>query len=493
MNTDAMTVGFTVTKLALTSHIAPDSIVAYQADRATGLAVPISQKQFLSDVAQLAASFPANGHLLNLCKNRYRFMVGIAAALVSRKISLLPSTYTPTVIQQVRSFAPDVFCLIDDGYAPDIPSDLLQITYPDQLTPSRNALPVPSIAAEQIAAYVFTSGTTGMPVPHAKTWGKLVENARVAQKRLQIETGTTLIGTIPSQHMYGLEATVLLALHGGCALWAGHPFHPAEVSACLQNARQPRVLVTTPVHLRALLNAGLEYSPVQGILCATAPLPKSVAMSAEQCLKGPLTEIYGSTETGQLATRCTTHTAQWHLHEGIALELENGNYYAFGGHVEERVALNDIIVPQGEHHFLLQGRSADLVNIAGKRSSLSYLGHQLMAIDGVLDGCYFMPQATVGADAGELPDAMLPDTTRLCAVVVAPGMQPKDILRALRQRIDAVFLPRPLVMLDKLPRNATGKLPQAVLQALWQTHNRRKTSTNMDEGDHHIATRVEEA
>jgi acyl-coenzyme A synthetase/AMP-(fatty) acid ligase len=482
-----MTANSTVEVLALTSHAAPDAVLAYQTDRLTGLAVPILQRQFLSDVAQLVAAFPPNGNLLNLCKNRYRFMVGIAAALVSQKISHLPSTYTATVLEQVRSFTPDVFCLIDEEGAYDIPADMGQVLYPEPSAPARHLLSVPDIAADQIAAYIFTSGSTGMPVPHAKTWGKLVENARVAQKRLQIETGTTLIGTVPSQHMYGFETTVLLALHGGCALWAGHPFHSTEISACLQAASQPRMLVTTPVHLRALLNADIEYSSVQGILCATAPLPMDVALAAEQRLKGPLTEIYGSTETGQLATRRTTQTAQWHLHEGISLECVNDSYYASGGHVEEKVALNDIVLPQDERHFLLQGRSADLVNIVGKRSSLSYLGHQLLAIDGVVDGCYFMPEANTDTDAGHLPD-----TTRLCAVVVAPGLQPKDIVRALRQRIDAVFLPRPLIMLDKLPRNATGKLPQAVLQALWQTHSQRKTTDKMD-GTHHKVTPAEQA
>jgi acyl-coenzyme A synthetase/AMP-(fatty) acid ligase len=481
MDTNAMTANPTV---ALTAHAEPDVIIAYQvsAGGVAGLTTPITQRQFLSDVAQLAAAFPTNGHLLNLCKNRYRFMVGVAAALVSRKISLLPSTYTATVIEQVRSFATDVFCLIDEEGAYDIPSDMLRVFYPAPSAPSQSPLSVPLIAAGQVAAYVFTSGSTGVPVPHAKTWGKLVENARVAQRRLQLATGTTLIGTVPSQHMYGFEATVLLTLHGGCALWAGHPFHPTEVFACLQRAPQPRVLVTTPVHLRALLNAALEYPTVQGVLCATAPLPTDVALAAEQCLKGPLTEIYGSTETGQLATRRTTHTPQWHLHEGITLERVDGNYYACGGHVEEKVALNDIVVPEGERHFLLQGRSSDLVNIAGKRSSLSYLGHQLLAIDGVLDGCYFMPQAD--AEVGEeLPDSLdkLPDTTRLCAVVVAPGMLPKDIVRALRQRIDAVFLPRPLIMLEKLPRNATGKLPHAVLQGLWRSYHESKAAAKANE------------
>ena len=39
-------------------------------------------------------------------------------------------------------------------------------------------------------------------------------------------------------------------------------------------------------------------------------------------------------------------------------------------------------------------------------------------------------------------------------------------MKHLRRRIDPVFLPRPLVIVERLPRNATGKLPQQALQAL---------------------------
>ena len=462
-----------VAAIALTAHSHPDAIVAYRADRVTGAVVAVTQQHFFSDVMQLAVTFPANEHLLNFCKNRYCFMVGVAAALVSKKISLLPSTDTATVIAQVRGFAPDVFCLLDEESTIVALADMQLVRYPAQPATAKHIYAVPDIPIAQVVAYVFTSGSTGMPVPHAKTWGKLVQNARTAQQRLQLAPGTTLIGTVPPQHMYGFETIVMLALHGGCAVWEGHPFHSSEISACLKNTHQPRVLVTTPVHLRALLNAGIDYPAVQGILCATAPLPMELALAAEQCLKGPLTEIYGCTETGQLATRRTTETAQWHLHEGITLEAADGNYQASGGHVEEKVILNDVLLPQGERHFLLQGRNSDLVNIAGKRSSLNYLGHQLLAIEGVLDGCYFMPQA----DADE--DGALPDTMRLCAVAVAPDIQAKDIIRALRQRIDAVFLPRPLILLNKLPRNATGKMPQAVLQKLWQNHTQRKAKVDV--------------
>ncbi|HEX5803115.1 MAG TPA: beta-hydroxyacyl-ACP dehydratase, partial [Azospira sp.] len=105
----------------------------------------------------------------------------------------------------------------------------------------------------------------------------------------------------------------------------------------------------------------------------------------------------------------------------------------------------------------------DLINIAGKRTSLGYLNHQLAAIAGVVDGSFFMPD-----------DEAADGITRLAAFVVAPTLTPRALLAALRQRIDPIFLPRPLVFLDRLPRNATGKLPRGELQALFAQHRERR-------------------
>ena len=112
---------------------------------------------------------------------------------------------------------------------------------------------------------------------------------------------------------------------------------------------------------------------------------------------------------------------------------------------------------------MLHGRIADLVNIAGKRHSLASLNHLLTTIPGVLDGAFYMPD-----------EANHDHITRLAACVVAPGLDASHLLAALRKHIDPVFLPRPLLFVDALPRNSTGKLPSATLQALFQTHSKRK-------------------
>jgi acyl-coenzyme A synthetase/AMP-(fatty) acid ligase len=56
--------------------------------------------------------------------------------------------------------------------------------------------------------------------------------------------------------------------------------------------------------------------------------------------------------------------------------------------------------------------------------------------------------------------------TRLAAFAVAPGLSAEFILSALRQRIDPAFLPRPLHLVESLPRNAAGKLTRERLETM---------------------------
>lgn len=438
----------------LTSHPL-EAVIAYRPEG------PVSTARFLADVARLVAALPAGGHVLNVCQDRYRFMVGLAAALVAGRISLLPSTHTAETVRQLKALAPDVFCL-HDGHAEDI--DLPHLAYPEEQAGEGEQLSaapaMPQVPADQVVAYVFTSGSTGLPQPHVKTWGALVRNTQAGAKCLGMDRqGHSIVGTVPPQHMYGFESTVLLALHGNCACWAGRPFYPADIAAALAAVPAPRLLVSTPFHLRALLDAEVALPPVGQLLSATAPLSENLAREAEGRLSAPLYEIYGCTETGQIASRRTIEGATWHLLPEIRLEQEGDVSYAQGGHVEGRVRLGDRLELCADNGFLLHGRSGDLINIAGKRSSLGYLNHQLLAIPGVADGSFFMPQE-------EAADGI----TRPCAFVVAPGITPAELLAALRQRLDPIFLPRPLVFLERLPRNAAGKLPQAELAALAARH-----------------------
>jgi acyl-coenzyme A synthetase/AMP-(fatty) acid ligase len=447
--------------IALLSHSSPAAIVAYRAG------VAVTARQFLADARHLERCLPDSTHVLNVCTDRYRFTVGLAACLMSQRVSLLPSTHTPQVIAQLAAFAPGAFCLTDDSRCE---IELPQIHYADQFAAERTrtsapagpfagafeSFDVPDIPTTQLAAIVFTSGSTGIPVPYKKTWGLLARCIQNGAPQLGLADGRshTIIGTVPGQHMYGFESTVLLALLSGNAFSAERPFYPADVAAAVNLVPRPRALVTTPIHLRTLLSSEVDFPPVDLVVSATAPLSQELAREVESKYHTSLLEIYGSTETGQIAIRRTADTAAWRLWPGVRLSVANEQVFAQGGHIEQLTPMCDVIEITGEREFLLHGRTADMVNVAGKRSSFGYLNAQLNAIPGVVDGAFFLREGLSGSTG----------VARLGAVVVAPGLGVAALTDQLRQRIDPVFLPRPLLIVEQLPRNATGKLPQQALQ-----------------------------
>lgn len=125
--------------------------------------------------------------------------------------------------------------------------------------------------------------------------------------------------------------------------------------------------------------------------------------------------------------------------------------------------LGDVLDLRSPTRFALLGRHADMVNIAGKRTSLAYLNHQLNSIPGVVDGALYWPQ-------DEQLDAQA-RIQRPMAFVVAPKLDESQLLHALRERIDPAFMPRPIHFVPRLPRNATGKLPQQALAELARQHH----------------------
>jgi len=423
------------------------SVFAYRAGR------PVGIDEFLRDTHRLAARLPQRRHVLNLCVDRYRFAVGFSAALLREQASLLPPNDTPDLIERLAAQYPDVYCLTD---GPAAPIALETVSVLESAAVGPGAPAVPAFPDAQMAAILFTSGSTGEPVPYPKTWGSLARSARAEIDRLDVRAlpGMVVLGTVPPQHSYGLESTVLMVMQGGLAMHAGRPFYPADIRADLASLPRPRCLVTTPVHLRVLLAEPDEPPPADFLLCATAPLSPQLAAQAEARFNAPLYEIYGCTEAGQIAARRTVKSSEWRALPGIKLRARGKGTWVSGGHVETEVLLADVIEMRGGEKFLLHGRTADLVNVAGKRTSLAYLNYQLNSIEGVLDGVFVAPE-----EKGEA-------VVRLMAFVVAPGHTPSTLMEALRQRIDPAFLPRPLHLVDVLPRNATGKLPRQPLNRI---------------------------
>ena len=427
----------------------PEDVIAWQHGRG------VTRRQFLADVVALARRLPPRTYVLNHCDDRYQFLVGLAAAMQRGQVSLFPSSRTTHVLDKLGQEYSSIYCLTDQADETAVMETLNYQPADGHAAPDSAADDL-AFPADRLVAYAFTSGSTGEPKRYARTWGALVHETRVAGRRLGLDPdrGGAVMATVPPQHMYGFVYSVMLPLQFGYVLGAERPFYPEDIRKALQSYTRPAILVTTPVHIRACVLDGIELPPVDFILSSTAPLDPALATQAEQLFNTRVMEFYGSTETGAIASRRQADSDVWRVFDDIRVSMSADGFSVDADYFSVPMVLSDSVEVLSEAEFVLFGRNTDLIKIGGKRVSLGDLNRHLLAIDGVQDGTFFFPDAENGREQ------------RLTAFVVAPGKTRKEIIQALRPRIDPVFLPRPLRLVTALPRNATGKLPRGNLMQL---------------------------
>jgi len=441
-------------RLPLLHPMDADRVVAWRGGK------PVNARQFLAHVRMVAARLPAAA-AVNLCEDRYAFLVAFCAVVMRGQTNLLPSSRAPQAVDEVMSAYPGCYALGEVAlalapprYQQLPPLDALAL----DMTDAEEAWPL--IPEDQIVAIGYTSGSTGTPSANKKTWGSFhASNAgNLAMLHAVVGERFDVVATVPPQHMYGMELSVVMPLLGNVGVHAGRPFFPADVAAALASVPAPRVLVTTPVHLRALVDSGITLPPIAAMVSATAPMPVALASAAEQRFGAPLQEVFGSTETCVFASRRPTVDEDWQLYDGVILHPQPDGTTVDAPQLSAPIGLADIVsLSDGGRRFRLRGRHADMLEIAGKRASLADLTRRLLAIPGVLDGVVV-----------QLDDGDTLGVHRIAALAVAPSLDEHIILDALRTAIDPVFLPRPLRLVAALPRNETGKLPRSALLELLQ-------------------------
>ncbi|WP_449468180.1 AMP-binding protein [Stenotrophomonas humi] len=408
---------------------------------------------FFAHVRGVAAQLPVGLHAINLCEDRYRFLVAFCAVALRGQVNLLPPSRAPAVVTDIQQRYPQTYCL-GDALLEALPEGGFQLPLELPCLPGD----VPQLAADQRVAIGFTSGSTGVPSANPKTWGAFLTSTAQNLQALQdlwADEQPSLVATVPPQHMYGMEMSILLPLLAPATLQAGKPFFPQDVAQALADVAGPRLLITTPVHLKVLVESGIELPSLAGIVTATAPLSQTLAAEAERHFHTEVREMFGSTETCIFARRRTALEQAWTLLPGVRLVPQPDGTRVHAPHLMTPVMLADLVELLPDNRFLLRGRRADLLEIAGKRASLGDLTRKLQAVDGVVDAVVVQLEPEPGHAVG-----------RIAALVVAPQRDEADVLRDLRLLMDPVFLPRPLRKVAVLPRNETGKLPRDAVLAL---------------------------
>ena len=417
----------------------------------------ITQKTFIAHSFQLAKTLSKykSTCFINLCNNRYLFAVAFAASLLLKQKILMPPSSSPSTINQLTKKHTLSLCICD--YKTDeLQTKIIDIR--DDISKfEKSIIKEPhNILDEQIAAIVFTSGSTGKPKKIYKRWGALIGTVKALQTRFAPQLTNTsqkkcIVSTVPSQHMYGFEMTILIGFLGGTYIHSEKPFYPMDIKKCIEEVNAPVILVTTPVHLKVLIETELYIEKIDSIISATAILPPELAQEAESTFKAEVHEIYGFSEAGSVATKKSPSEEPWKLLDGLHINPGKSNSsYIFAEHFNKKITIEDNINLIGCNQFYLEGRKDDLIKIGGKRVSLAAINNSILSIEGIKDSAVIM----------------IPKTQRITAFVVSKTLSTREIAEILSSKVDNIFIPRPIKIVNCIPRNKTGKIVKSSLLAI---------------------------
>jgi acyl-coenzyme A synthetase/AMP-(fatty) acid ligase/3-hydroxymyristoyl/3-hydroxydecanoyl-(acyl carrier protein) dehydratase len=328
------------------------------------------------------------------------------------------------------------------------------------------ALPAAELDLDQCSLSLCTSGSSGEPKRIDKTLRQMANEVEALEQLWGADLGEAcIIGSVATQHIYGLLFRVLWPL---CA---GRPFVRQQLAfpEDLQRASREHAAfawVASPALLKRM-GDNLDWpalSAVRRVFSSGGALPADAAQSLQQRLQQWPTEILGSSETGGIAWR--QGQPLWQPFAGVELSQDNdgallvASPYLPAGHIEHTA---DAARIGADGRFELLGRLDRIVKLEEKRISLPMLEQALVAHDWVAEARLGVVQEN-RASLGAL--LVLSDSGLFALREHGRRSLTEGLRKHLSQHCEALALPRRWRLVRQLPLNSQGKLPQADVEAL---------------------------
>lgn len=398
----------------------------------------------LRDAGTIAAGLPSptdDSHLLLVFRHdRYAFAAALLGSWAAgHAVALPPNQQGATVTALLER--PEVVALVHDTEA----GGHLQVD--TLLAGPSKPLMAPLVPSAHRLATVFTSGTTGGSMAWSKNASQLLGEVEQLARTFALPTGTRTLATVPPSHLYGLLFSVLLPLVTGGAFARDTPLHPEAVAERIA-ATQSSILVSVPVHLRSLQTLqGGTLRGLERVFSSTAPLLSDTAEHFHHQHELTILEIFGSTETGGIAWREQVHSDAWTPIEGVEVQaLADGRlqvhspFSSLSDHITA-----DLVDLRDDGRFIHRGRVDGVVKVGGLRISLPAMEDVLLSMPEIDDAVVIAAPANARG-------------VRLLAAVTGEEANEAAIRSALLARFEPSTVPRRILKVDRLPREANGKL-----------------------------------
>lgn len=341
-------------------------------------------------------------------------------------------------------------------------------------------------SADEIAAILYTSGTTGKPKGAMLSNGNLVSNGETLVALWRFTAEDRLIHALPIFHVHGLFVAVHCALFSGATLVFLPKFDSAEVIARMATST---VLMGVPTfYTRLLADPAFTReaaAPMRLFVAGSAPLSADTFRAFEERTGQRVLERYGMTETGMLTSnpydgerragsvglplpgtelRIAEFESGRVLRQGEVgiVEVRGPNVFKGYWRNPEKTAsefrddgffiTGDMGLVEPDGYVQLVGREKDLIITGG-------LNVYPAEVEALLDDRADVAEAAViGVPHADLGEAVV-------AVVRPIGPLDGEAMRAeLRRDLAGFKVPKAVVAVDELPRNTMGKIQKKALR-----------------------------
>jgi acyl-coenzyme A synthetase/AMP-(fatty) acid ligase len=441
----------------------PDALAGWRAD------LPVRHGELRARVhawAALGRSSEATRVALYI-EDSLEFAAALLGAWLARKTVWLPADTLPATCAALAGKV-DAFW---GAFPPNCAADCAPLTpQGDAGEPQPWTAPAPGFDA----LVVFTSGSTGLPVPIPKQLVQLTSELEALEAQFGAFVGDAdVLATVSHQHIYGLLFRVLWPLAAGRPVHAARHEFPETLAPAL--AARPCVLLASPAHLKRLpahLDWRAAASRLRAVFSSGGMLEAEAAHHAGELLGAMPIEVYGSSETGGIAWRRRDEGADegWTPFPGVDWRADDGllavRSAPAGAHAWYPLA--DRVEDLGGGRFRLRGRADRIVKIEEKRVSLDAVEAALLAGGLALDARVLACSNEGEGEARQMLAAFIVPSAEARAILEQQGKRALNArLRALlTDSVEAVALPRRWRYLDSLPVNAQGKTTAATLLAL---------------------------
>ena len=308
---------------------------------------------------------------------------------------------------------------------------------------------------------LFTGGSTNTPRVWSKTVRNLFSESIHQAGKLGAGPGDRFAATVPAHHIYGLLFSVLTPLLASASVIDGDLTYPHEIQTAVSD-HKASILVSTPLHYKML--SGMTFTPgaLRFALSSAARLDAADSRAFHEKTGLGVTEIFGSTETGGIASRLCAETQphftpfdciDWKIVDSRLAIRSDFISPELPTDPEGFFVTNDQAAAVGPMGFELAGRADRIVKVGGKRVDLD-------EIRSVITG---MPEV---ADAAVISTPDGSGRGNEISALVATTATSREIRQYLHRRFQGHAVPRRIRVVDRIPVSTTGKYNNTLIREL---------------------------